>query len=87
MTIISAPVKMHGHPVIASHYTPKASATRPGYVILIQRSGDYLHPFITGWVGVDEENERLDSEWCYGHYFKESEEAHRDYEFRCQRGY
>jgi hypothetical protein len=86
MTLV-IPTVMHGHPVVRYHYTPRAPATRAGYVILVQRSGDYLHPFVTGWVGLNEEEDILDKEWCYGHYLREEEDAIDDFNSRCRRGY
>lgn len=84
MTLVE-PKTMHGFPVIAFHHTPKQPATREGFVVLVQRSGDHLHPFVTGWVGMDDNV--LDREWSWGHYFKTEGEARQDYNHRCRRGY
>lgn len=84
---IPIPIKVHGETVVRYHFTPKAPATRSGYVILIQRSGDHLHPYVTGWIGLDDDEKVLDREWCYGHYLKDEDDALEDYAARCRRGY
>lgn len=81
------PTKVHGFPVIAHYHTPRAPATRAGYVILVQRQGDYLHPFVTGWLGLDDDQKVFDCDWTWGHYFKTEGEARQDYTHRCKRGY
>lgn len=66
--------------IIAQHRTPADYATRPGRVVLVKREHD-LHPYVTGWLGDG------DSQWCWGHYFGNAEEAAEDFRRRARRGF
>ena len=73
-----APETINGLPILRASFTPAASATRPGHVVLVEaRRGEY----VTAWLG------NGDTSWCWGHYFTSFFEAERDYLERCKRGY
>ncbi len=68
--------------ILASFDTPRAPATAPGRVILVDRETG-AHPLVTWWENTE------DGGRYYGHYFTRDEEAKAvaDFANRCQRGF
>lgn len=75
------PALVHGYPVLAAFPTPKASATKAGHVIMVDRGQDRYQRYVTAWMAVG------DREWIWGHYFEKFDDAYEDYGARCLRGY
>lgn len=72
---------INGYPIIASSPTPRDTTTRAGRVILVMRNHEPYEPYVTAWAGDG------DSSWCWGHYFKDFDDASHDYTKRVKRGY
>ncbi len=78
-----APTKLNGLPVLAAFATNGDHATRPGFVVLVERAHDVVgdSEFITAWAGAG------DRSWCWGHYFADKAKAEADFASRCARGF
>ncbi len=74
------PQQLNGYRVLIATSTPKAPATRAGYVVLVDREKPPCR-FVTAWTGVG------DKDWGNGHYFESFSEASKDFERRSNRGY
>ena len=75
------------------YYTPSAPCTRDGYVVLIalkpneEEEEELNDPYVTGWLGVDEQSRKLDKSWTSGHYYSDYLDALTDFKIRVMRGY
>lgn len=76
---------INGYVIIAQSETPRATATRAGRVILVDRGENTFQRYVTAWQGRD--GNVWDSSWCWGHYFEDKANAHIDYCRRTARGY
>lgn len=80
INLAKAPRTVNGCAILKARYTPPASMTRPGHVVLVQRDTS-LHPYVTAWLGEG------DSGWWQGHYFDDRMTAELDFDRRTARGY
>ena len=76
------------------YYTPSAPCTRDGYVVLIalkpneeEEEEELNDPYVTGWLGVNEQTRKLDKSWTSGHYHSDYLDALVDFKIRVMRGY
>ncbi len=77
--------QINGYPIIKTHDTPKASMTRAGRVILVDRGAESSARFVTAWQGRD--GTKWDSSWCHGHYIAKKADALVDFRLRARAGY
>ncbi len=76
------PTTLNGLPVLAAFATNGDHATRPGFVVLVEREHDAGDAeFITAWAGDG------DNSWCWGHYYADKAKAEAYFASRCARGY
>lgn len=68
---------INGYLVVREMYTPRASMTRAGRVVLVESDREW----ITGWQGEG------DVGWTWGHYFDSHLDAEIDFLQRCKRGH
>ncbi len=85
------PETIHGYTVIAVKHTPRAGATRPGRVVLVDKgdaTSDSRSRWITAWQGRElRPDAGWDHEWTWGHYFGDKALAEADFHMRAVRGY
>lgn len=73
---------VNGLTILDSTPSPGGGAKRSGRVIIVDKGdGEY----VTAWQGRD--GQGWDSEWTWGHYIHDQEQAFADYELRAKRGY
>jgi len=70
--------------IIESVETPKAPATRAGKWILVDKGDGSFQPFVTAWLGYDEETGKPDQSWIWGHYFEHKNDAIRSFDLRAR---
>ena len=67
----------HGYTILKQEPTPASIGTRPGRIVLVERTDEDDHPFVTGWLGDG------DTQWWGGNYFTTLDNATIDYYERC----
>ena len=67
----------HGYTILKQEPTPASIGTRAGRIVLVEKTDEDYHPFVTGWLGDG------DTQWWGGNYFSTLDNATIDFYERC----